>query len=183
MICGEGVGLRLVVAEDLPLLQKWGQDPTTQLMFYSPFFMSSTALQAWYRALVQDPNRLRFIVERIADRTSIGMIGLEHIQYRSQEAELAGLVIDAAERRWGWGGKALKTLVHYAFEDLNLNRLFTRIYASNLAGLRVAEKAGLVREGAMREAIYHNWGFEDLVYMSILREEWNHGELGSRTGE
>jgi len=174
MICGEGVGLRLVLEQDLELLARWRNDPLTSAMFHSPFMMSDAALIDWHRALLGNPDRMRFMIERLEDKVTIGIIGLEHINYRNQEAELAGLVIDLAERGQGWGAKAIGTMVRYAFEDLNLHRLYARIYGSNRAARRVAEKAGLIYEGQLRQSVYHNWGYEDIIYMSILREEWKH---------
>ena len=88
---------------------------------------------------------------------------------------MTGLIIAPAESSRGWGTKAMAVLIHYAFEDLNLHRLYTRLYASNRAAQRVAAKAGLKPEGAARQAVFHNWRYEDVIYMSILREEWRDG--------
>jgi RimJ/RimL family protein N-acetyltransferase len=174
MICNNGVGLRLVLEEDLPLLERWRDDPLTHSMFYSFALMSDSALRNWFRSLLSAPNRMRFMIQRLEDGATIGITGLEHIEYRNQEGELAGLVIDPAERGRGWATKAIGTLTQYAFEDLNLHRLFARIHHSNGGARRVAEKAGLISEGAMRQAVYHDGRYEDLIYMSILREERKH---------
>jgi diamine N-acetyltransferase len=174
MICGEGVGLRLVLEEDLPLIAKWRDDDATRAMFYSFALMSEAGLRNSFKGLVGNPARMRFMVQRLEDGVTIGMVGLEHIEYRNQAAELAGLVIDPAERGRGWGTKAVGTLIRYAFDDLNLNRLYARLYGSNRAGQRVAEKAGLQSEGVARDGVYHDWAYQDVIYMAILREEWKH---------
>jgi len=174
MICGEGVGLRLVLEEDLRLVAGWRDDEPARSMFYSPALTSETGLRNSFKALLGDPTRMRFMIQRLADGTTIGIVGLEHIDYRNQVAELAGLVIDPAERGQGWGAKALDTLIRYAFDDLNLHRLYARIYSSNRAAQRVAEKVGLQSEGIARQSVFHNWVYEDIVYMAILREEWKH---------
>ncbi len=175
MICGQEVGLRPFLESDLDCVAQWRNDPATRAMFYSPFLLSETALRNWNRALLSDSARLRFIVQRLADDKPIGIVGLEHIQYRNQEAELAGLIMDPAETGQGLGSKSIALLTRYAFEDLNLHRLFARIYASNVAARRVAEKAGLKHEGTARQAVFHDWHFEDVIYMSILREERQDG--------
>lgn len=175
MIQGEGIGLRPFLETDLELVGRWSSDPATEAMYYSPFLSSETVLRNWYRVLLNDSGRMRFMVQRLSDGKPIGIIGLERIQYRNQEAEVGGLIIDRAEWGQGWAGRAVSVLTTYAFEDLNMHRLFVRIYASNRAARRVAEKAGFKHEGVARQAVFHDWHHEDIVYMSILREEWPDG--------
>lgn len=181
MICGYGVGLRLVLEDDLRLLARWRDDELAGAMFYSPALVSEAALRNWFKALLGDPARMWFMVQRLEDATTIGIIGLERIDYRNQAAELAGLIIDPAERRHEWGTRAMRTLIRYSFDDLNLHRLYARIYSSNHAAQCVAEKAGLQSEGTARESAYRNWNFEDVIHMAILREEWKHESAGTAT--
>ena len=181
MIRGDGIGLRLVLADDLPLIESWRDDESAGAMFYSLALTSETALRNWLVALLGDPTRMRFMIQRLKDGATIGIIGLEHIDYRNQVAELAGLVIAPSERKQGWGAKALDVLLHYSFDDLNLHRLYARIYASNRAGQCVAENAGLQSEGVARQAVFYNWNYEDVVYMAILREEWNNEPAATAT--
>jgi RimJ/RimL family protein N-acetyltransferase len=172
MICDDGIGLRLVLADDLPLLECWRDDESARAMFYSLALTSETALHNWLKALLGDPTRMRFMIQRLKDSATIGIIGLEHIDYRNQVAELAGLIIAPSERKQGWGAKALGVLIRYGFDDLNLHRLYARLYDSNRAARCVAEKVGLQNEGVARQSVFYNWKYEDIVYMAILREEW-----------
>ena len=174
MIGTDGVGLRLVLEEDLPLIARWRVDEQMGAMFHSLTLVSETGLGKWFRDLLGDPTRMRFMIQRLRDGATIGIVGLEHIDYRNQVAELAGLIIDPRERKRGWGSMALNTLIRYGFDDLNLHRLYARIYASNIAARCVAEKVGLQQEGIAHHAVYHNWDYEDVAYMAILREEWKH---------
>ncbi len=174
MICGEGIGLRLIVEEDLPLLAKWSDGDLTHSMFYSTGLVSEAGLSKWLKGLLSDSTRMRFAVQRLEGGATIGVVGLEHIDYRNQVGEVAGLIIDPTERKQGWGTKAVKTLQSYSFNDLNLHRLYVRIYSSNAAALCTAEKAGFKKEGVARDAVHNNWRYEDVVYLAVLREEWKH---------
>jgi RimJ/RimL family protein N-acetyltransferase len=174
MICGDGIGLRMVLAEDLPLIERWHDDEPARAMFYSLALLSEAGLRNWFKALLGDPTRTQFMIQRLEDGATIGIVGLEHIDYRSQVAELAGLVIAPSEGRRGWGAKALEVLIRYSFDDLNLHRLYARIYSSNRAAQCVAEKVGLQSEGVARQSVFYNWNYEDVVHMAILREEWKH---------
>jgi RimJ/RimL family protein N-acetyltransferase len=141
-------------------------------MFFSLALMSEAALRNWLKGLLVDGTRMRLMVQVLHGGVTVGIIGLERIDYRNQSAELAGLLIDPLARGHGWGTHAARALIRYAFEDLNLCRLAARIPISSHAPQRVAEKTGFTREGIARQALLHNGDFEDVVFMSILREVW-----------
>jgi RimJ/RimL family protein N-acetyltransferase len=44
--------------------------------------------------------------------------------------------------------------------------------ASNVAMIRVAEKAGFVAEARLRSAAFVDGHREDVVYLGLLREDW-----------
>ena len=50
----------------------------------------------------------------------------------------------------------LQLILQHAFETLNLNRIYLRVFATNARAKRSYEKAGLVLEGTMRQAVFRN---------------------------
>jgi RimJ/RimL family protein N-acetyltransferase len=48
-----------------------------------------------------------------------------------------------------------------------------RVYAENKRAIRAYEKVGFVHEGRMRQAVYKNGSYSDILCMSVLREEWD----------
>ena len=101
------------------------------------------------------------------------MIGLDHIDHRNQRAEYGRMLIaEPQQRRHGYARDATGTLLHYAFTNLNLNRVYLRVYADNAEALGLYERCGFEREGVEREAVYMGGRFRDLVLMSILRREF-----------
>lgn len=174
MICSGGVGLRPVLEQDLQSLTRWRDNEFACPLYYSLALMSEWALRNWLRALLGDSSRMRFMVQVLDGQATVGIVGLEHIDYRNQSAELAGLIIDPEQRGRGLGTSAVGILLQYAFNDLNLHRVFARIHASNGPAQRVVAKAGLQSEGTARQCDFHNGAYVDVIYMSILREEWKH---------
>jgi len=71
----------------------------------------------------------------------------------------------------GLGSEALKLILRYGFDERGLNRIYAHINADNAASLRLHEKCGYQREGVLRQAIFKNGRFKDVVVMSILKEE------------
>jgi RimJ/RimL family protein N-acetyltransferase len=63
-------------------------------------------------------------------------------------------------------------MLRHGFFDLNLQRIYLSVLASNAAALRIYEKAGFRQEGRAREAAYKNGRYEDTVLMALLRTEF-----------
>jgi len=63
-------------------------------------------------------------------------------------------------------------ILRYAFDVLNLHKVYASCLASNIAAIRSNEKCGLVREAALLEYRYVDGRYEDVVYMSIRRETY-----------
>jgi RimJ/RimL family protein N-acetyltransferase len=72
----------------------------------------------------------------------------------------------------GYGTEALKLLLKHGFETLNLNRIFLRVYEDNPRAIHCYEKVGFVHEGRMRQGRFTKGQFVDILFMSVLREEW-----------
>ena len=95
----------------------------------------------------------------------IGMV-LQKDVYR-KSAEIGYWI---GEPFWGKGitTKALSLATQYAFETLELERLFANIFEGNEASKKVLEKCGFQLEGIGRKAVFKNNRFLD---------EWRYGKL------
>jgi RimJ/RimL family protein N-acetyltransferase len=55
---------------------------------------------------------------------------------------------------------------------LNLRRITLGVFDYNPRAIRSYEKAGFTLEGHLRKALYRDGSRADIVFMGILREEW-----------
>jgi len=62
------------------------------------------------------------------------------------------------ETYWGRGivSEATNAIVHNAFENLDLNRIYACVFVQNAASMRVLEKCGFVREAIHQKAVIKN---------------------------
>ncbi len=181
IIYGERVRLRAVEREDLQKFHEWVNDPevTSGLAMYLPKSMQDEV--EWFDSLMkQDPHKRPFSIEVRKGKSwkLIGNCGAFSMDVVSRSCEL-GIMIGAKEE-WnkGYGAEAMTLLIKHGFETLNLNRIFLRVYAENVRAVRSYEKVGFVLEGRMREAVYKHGNYDDVLFMSVLRSEWQ-----SRTKE
>lgn len=172
MLYGDKVGLRPVEEEDLPNLVRWRNDPQTRPKFYTPFLISISGQKKWYQGLLKDESRRYFIIVRLEDDVPVGSIGLHLIDDYNRDAHTGPIMIDPMQRGGRLAADAVRTLMQYAFEELNLRRLYFEFLAANQATHQLTVKLGLRHEATARKAVFVNGEFQDVIHMALLREEW-----------
>ena len=65
---------------------------------------------------------------------------------------------------------AAKLMIQLGFEELELHRLFLRVYAENERAIRSYEKSGFRKEALLREDVYIDGEYKDIVLMGILNK-------------
>ena len=72
----------------------------------------------------------------------------------------------------GMGLEAIRLMLRYGFMKLNLNRIELGCYADHERGIKLYEKAGFKLEGRLRESVFHNGQYRDVVKMGTLRSDY-----------
>lgn len=75
---------------------------------------------------------------------------------------------------WGRGiaTEALRKVIDYGFEKLNLHRIEAKFMKENERSLHVMEKVGMIFEGYQREAMLVKGRYVTVGTCAILRSEW-----------
>ena len=75
---------------------------------------------------------------------------------------------------WGHGfaTEAVKAILSYCFEELNLHRIEAGCAIDNYASIRVLEKVGMQREGRKRKVLPLQTGWSDNFEFAILEEDF-----------
>jgi len=113
-----------------------------------------------------------FAIRTLEGDRLIGFTDLEGDLYPHSEAFVG---IGIGEREYwgkGYGTDAMKVILRYAFQELNLRRVALDTFEYNPRAIRSYEKVGFVYEGRVREFLYREGRRWDLIFMGILREEW-----------
>lgn len=166
------VYLRPLDKADAPCFVTWMNDPDVRqtLLTHRPIAL------AWEeefleRAAKSDQDIVLGIVDRASDKL-IGATGLHHFDQRSRHVGFGITIGDKEEWGKGYGTEATRLIVGYAFETLNLNRVWLHVYEYNERGIRTYERVGFRKEGVMRKAHFHGGRYWDTILMAILQEEW-----------
>ncbi len=179
---GERIYFSTLELEDAPVLERWINDPRIWLNLTMRPPINAPREQGWIEKLGNDPTECAFgIVVRTDDRL-IGTVGLHRIHAANRSAMLGISIGDTTHHNRGYGTEAVRLILRYGFEELNLNRIGLSVYAHNLRAIRCYQKAGLVPEGCLREALYQGGRFHDEYRFAILRSEWDAARCEDRPG-
>jgi RimJ/RimL family protein N-acetyltransferase len=173
MIVGARVRLRALEPADLDRCMRWINDPETieHLSIREPI-SSVSEIQFLQRSSANsDPNSRVFAIET-SDGVPIGNTGLHHIHWQDRNAELGILIGEKDYWSKGYGTDAIRTLLRFAFEELNLHRVGLIVDEDNPRAIRCYEKCGFRREGTMRDAVYRGGRYKAQHIMGVLADEF-----------
>jgi RimJ/RimL family protein N-acetyltransferase len=171
MVYGDRIYLRAIEQSDIEPCYRWMNDrEVTQYILAGKWPLSRLAEQAWVdrAARGENPNdRALAICLRDGGR-HIGNTGLHRIDWHSRTAVLGILIGEKDCWGQGYGTDAVRTLVRYAFEDLNLRKVSLSVLAHNGRAVRCYEKCGFVREGCRRAQYYKDGRYVDDIEMAVF---------------
>jgi RimJ/RimL family protein N-acetyltransferase len=174
MLNGEKVILRATRREDLPRIWEFNNDLETEVAGGGdpPMPQSFERLQAEFDREAGRGGRdgARFVIE--ADAKVIGHCGLFGFNETDRTAELGITIGDKEYWGRGFGRDAVRVLVGYAFRYRNVRKVWLRVWGNNERAIRSYLACGFVEEGRLREHVWSAGRYVDLVYMGVLRREW-----------
>ncbi len=171
-LIGPTTYLRPLEKGDAPVITPWFNDAEV-LRFMGTIRPTAVAAEeAFIAGLNANPMEPTLgIVMRETDQL-IGVTGLSKTDVRNRHAMFGIGIGDKSAWGKGHGTEATRLLVGYAFETLNLNRVWLTVYEYNPRGVRAYEKAGFRVEGRLRQECFREGRYWDTIVMGVLREEW-----------
>jgi len=158
MIIGDQIRLRAIEKEDLPSFVKWLNDPEVRQELSLIMPLSLAEEEDWFASMLK-----RSPFER--------PLAIE-IQPDPQKAEIGIHIGEKEYWNQGYGTKAMRLMLKHGFENLNLHRLWLRVFKTNQRAIRSYEKSGFTLEGKFREGQYLKGKYVDVMIMSMLHSEW-----------
>ncbi len=120
----------------------------------------------------EEANTIAFSVRTLADNRLIGFVAFDGIDWRHSDTFVAIGIGERDYRGNGYGTDAMRVMLRYGFLELNLYRVQLNTFSYNERAIKSYLKTGFVMEGCRRGMLLRNGRRWDLVYMSVLRDEW-----------
>jgi ribosomal-protein-alanine N-acetyltransferase len=152
------------IYSDMKTLEYWSQDPV------------QSPADAWKKIRenmqwVEAGSAILWGIALRANNRLIGTCTLFRINQQNRNAE-AGFILN--REHWGKGlmTEAMRSVLDYAFKDLNFHRLEADTDPKNLASLALLKNLGFQREGYFRERWFVHEKWHDSVMLGLLRSEY-----------
>ena len=117
---------------------------------------------------LQEPAALGIVLRETGH--VVGTIGFLWIDREHNAAEIG---YSLAEELWNRGlmTEALRAMLRFGFETLHLNRIEAQFDVRNAASGRVMNKAGMKKEGVLRQRLYNKGEYIDVELWSMLASD------------
>jgi len=159
---------------DVAIITRWSEDADYMRALDTDFARPRTIqeIAGQHNPEQPDPNGLLFHLRTLDGDRLIGFVALHSIEWNNRAGQLSIGIGEADFRGKGYGSEALRLILRYAFDELNLDRVGLDVISNNERAIRAYEKVGFRPEGALRKAVLRDGRRHDRLLMGILREEW-----------
>ena len=168
---GKKVYLRAVEKEDMDFLREMINDPEMEKNVVGwSFPVSKYEQEKWYEIQSLNKNDIRYIIEINGNR--IGLITITNIDWKNRKACHGIKIFNDEVKKKGYGTDAVMTIMKYAFEELQLNKLYSTILEYNIPSLNLYKKCGWTIDGVLRESTFKGNHYVNEMAVSILKKDY-----------
>ena len=160
----EKINLRALEPEDLELLYEWENNESYWIISNTVVPFSKYTLKRYLENShknIYETGQLRLMIELTDGKKPIGAIDIFDFDPFHKRAGLGILIADENERKKGYATMALRGLIKYCFETLQLHQLYCNILANNIESIDLFTKIGFVQIGIKKDWIKTSDGYLD----------------------
>lgn len=171
MIEGEKVILRPISAEDTESILRWRNKEAVRSNFIYRETLTREEHEKWLEEKVRKGTVCQFIIEAKETGAGVGSVYLRDLDYGNRKCEFGIFIGEDSFRGKGLGTESARLATGFAFEQLNMNKVYLRVLAENERAYRSYLRAGFRKDGTAREDVLIDGRFHDVIFMSIIRRE------------
>jgi RimJ/RimL family protein N-acetyltransferase len=172
MLRGERITLRALERGDAAELHLWHADHEFSLLDGVVYPVSQMAWEEFVAAATKPSYERVVLGIEIEPARLIGYVALKRGSSEARNAEL-GIAIERAHWNRGYGRDSTRTLLRFAFLEMNLHRVSLTVADYNERARRMYAACGFREEGRLREAKFRAGRYSDDVVMGILDREFH----------
>ena len=161
--------LRAIDEQDAEILMELINDPEVENAVYGWSRPVSLSSQKQWILNQNDESTIRYAIEY--EKQMVGVGSISSIDMKNRVANLnIKLLKDYRGKRIATN--AIKLLIHYCFEELNCHCLTANVLERNTDSKRLWERFGFHQDGLLRERVYKNGRYHNIIAFSLLKEDF-----------
>ena len=166
--------LRPLEVNDYLPINKWRNDPKiARYLAGNAYLVSPEREKRWVEEKIADNrDNLYFAICAAKAGRLIGYSSINHIDLRNRKAEWGGtLVGDRSCIGKGYGREASSLMLRYLFDQYPVHRCYAYCLQEHPSTEKLFLSRGFKREGILRDDVFKDGSFKNLLLFSILRHE------------
>ena len=172
------VSIRKFDERDIPYKVKWINNEKNNKYLHYDLPLREDKTLVWFRNIKDRTDRVDFTINYNDEPT--GLIGLLNIDRKNKKAEYYICLGEEKFKGKGIAYTASKILIDYAYNELDLNKLYLYTETSNNSAQRLFEKIGFEKEGLLRNDLFHNGKKVDRYIYGIILEDYMNQNQGGK---
>ena len=169
-IIGKRIYLSPINGDDVEIYIRWMNETVAQSFGQFPLVVSSKNDLKW---LFEPPiDMQRYAIVLLDGDVMIGSISIHNIDHLNRNAFLGIFIGEEEHRSKGYGAEAIRLILAYGFNTLNLHNIMLSVNEDNMEGITCYKKVGFKEVGRRREWVFKNGKYIDRIYMDILAREF-----------
>lgn len=181
-LVGQLIQLRALEPTDLTLLYRWENDSAVwsvsgTLVPFSRFILEEFVNQAHQDIYTNKQLRLMIDIryedadgEPAFETNCIGCVDLFDFDPKNKRAGIGILIADRADRGKGYATEAMKLIIQYGFEMLDLHQIYSNVRVDNESSLALFKKLGFEVTGLKQDWIYDHGTYYDEYTMQLIHK-------------
>ena len=171
MYKGPKISLKSFDRKHLAKTRKWVNDPETALSLGRILPVSDMQHGKWFTNLKKAKEVVIFAIETNRNQKHVGNIWLWNIDWRHRKAEIRVVIGEKNYTGKGYGSEAISLITQFAFERLNLHKVYAYVIGFNKRAKMAFEKTGFIVEGVLKRDRFIKGKYEDVFLLAKLMEE------------
>ncbi len=178
-LIGDRIYLSPRNSEEIEKFTEWLNDfETTDYISKSAYI---TTLEGEKQYFEQNLNKdYIFFIVTLENDNLIGTVGLEDYDFVNRTATLGIFIGNKNYRSEGYGTEAIKLILDYGFNYLNLHNIKLDLMSFNERALKCYKKCGFKEYGRRRNCRFINGKYYDLIEMDILANEFKESYIKNK---
>lgn len=165
----DNIRLRTYEEEDNTFIHDLVNNHDIMAYWFLEPYLSKTAMEKHFEKQWNDPTVRSFILTNGDE--PLGLVQLFDIHPVHRKAEYA-IMIDPKQQGKGYAPIATRLAMDYAFNILNLHKLYLYVDEENIVAQHVYKKCGYETIATLKEEFFVKGSYHDVIVMNIFKRDY-----------
>lgn len=164
------ITLKTEEKEDIPFIHTLVNNRDIMSYWFEEAYYSLSTLEDTFEKEKESKHVRSFIIHTGEEK--VGLVQFMFINHVHRNAEFA-IMIDPIHQGKGYAHPATEQAIEYAFNVLNLHKLYLWVDEANEKAIHIYKKHGFQVDAVIHEHFYVNGSYRNAVLMDIFQRDYN----------